>query len=275
MTINHVSRAICWALLAVLGASRLQAQQDKGDKEVAFQGTVTIPFENTGSTIGTLIPRFGYFLTSRNFIGLENDDLFARGYQAAGLSLLYRFYMGKKGSRFQPYFGLAPGILSQRQDVNVSIVVTPASYNAALSQIQNASNLTAAQKQADETILKNEVQLYEEGCLVSSPTAASCTIVTTGSRKVTSLDFQGAAELGAKFYINRKFAFEASYRLSYVHQSTPYANNVYTVSNSTLTPTNYTAAFSGPTHQDGQTPGQATFKQQASNFFLFGFSYVF
>ena len=275
LKIHGLIRAASLIFLIGLSSHRLAAQQEKGDKEVAFQGTVTIPFENAASSsIGTLIPRVGYFLNSHSFVGLENDDFLAKGYQAAGLTLLYRYYLGRKGSRFQPYLGLAPGILSQRQDVDVQIVVTPASYNAAFSQIQNATNLTSVQKQSDEAFLKAEVQLYEAGCFVPNANASGCTIIPTGVRKVTTADFQGAAEIGAKFYVNRKFAFETTYRLNYVHQSTPYANNVYTVSNSTLTPTNYLVTFTGPTQQSGQSGG-GTFKQQVNNFLLFGFAYVF
>jgi hypothetical protein len=262
------------SLVIVLSGS-MMAQQEKGDKEIALQGTITIPFEGAGdNTVGTLVPRFGYFLSARNFIGLENDDILAKGYQASGLSLLYRFYFGKRGSRFQPYVGVAPGILSQRTDVDVQILVSPTSYNAALNQIASATNLTTAAKSFDENFLNNEVQAYEQGCFLVSATA-SCTAVPSGTRKVTTGDFQGSGEFGIKFYLGRKFAFETSYRLTYVHQSAPFAQDIYTVTNSTLTPTNYLVTFGGPTRNDGQAPGGAKFKQEANNLLLFGFAYVF
>jgi hypothetical protein len=268
-------RLLGLASLVIVLSGSMTAQQEKGDKEIAFQGTISIPFEGASdNTFGTLVPRFGYFLSARNFIGLENDDILGKGYQAAGLNLLYRFYFGKRGSRFQPYLGLAPGILSQRTDVDVQIVVSSSSYNAAFNQIASATNLTAALKSSDEKFLNNEVQAYEEGCFLSS-TTASCTTVPSGIRKVTTGDFQGSGEFGIKFYLSRKFAFETSYRLTYVHQSAPFAQDIYTVTNSTLTPTNYLVSFGGPTHSDGQAPGGAKFKQEANNLLLFGFAYVF
>jgi hypothetical protein len=265
--------------LALVSCGAVVAQQERGDKEVAFQGTVTVPFQNVGDgATGFLVPRFGYYLNARNFIGLENDDILAKGYQASGVSLLYRFYMGKKGSRLQPYVGLAPGLLAQRQPVGVQIVVSQASATASSNQIANATNLTAAQKTQDQNILTEAIQRYQSGLFCVNSTALNtgqCSTVHSGTRNVTAGDFQGAGEVGIKFYLNRKFAFEASYRLNYVHQSASFAQDVYTVTNSTLTPTNYAVSFSGPSHSDGQKGGGLGFKQSANNFLLFGFSYVF
>ena len=267
------------SLILVLSGAMV-AQQEKGDKEIAFQGTVTVPFQNvSGGTTGFLVPRFGYYLNARNFIGLENDDIFAKGYQAGGVSVLYRFYMGRKGSRLQPYVGLAPGFLVQRQPVGVQIVVSQTSTTAALNQIANATNLTAVQKTLYQNFLKTDIQTsQQQGLFCSTLTAGGvgqCSTVSSGSRNVTTGDFQGAGELGIKFYLSRKFAFETSYRLNYVHQSTSFAQDVYTVTNSTLTPTTYAVNLGGPSHNDGQKGGGLGFKQSANNFLLFGFSYVF
>lgn len=274
---TRLTRLYTLIVLIALASIRAMAQQEAGDKEVAFQGTITVPFQNPGEgTLGTLIPRVGYFLSARNFIGIENDDIFAKGYQAAGVNLLYRFYVGKKGSRFQPYLGVAPGFLAQRASVGVDIIVTQASYNAALSQIAAASNLTSAERTSDESFLQAEVSAYQQGCFLPSATSSSCQKVPSpATRNVPTADFLGSGEVGMKYYVGRKFAFEASYRLQYVHQSIPFAQDMYTVTNSTLTPTNYTVNFSGPTHNDGKTPGGLGFKQSANNFLLFGFSYVF
>jgi outer membrane protein W len=268
-------------LLVLVGISSnvLTAQQEKGDREIAFQGTVTIPLQDASEgTLGTLIPRFGYFLNKRNFVGLENDDLFAKGYQAAGINLLYRFYFGAPGSRFQPYVGFAPGFLIQRQPVGVDIVVTSSSIAAAHNQINSTGSLSSGLKAADNAFLDAEVAAYEGGLFCPSITSllnGQCTQVPSGTRHVASHDFQGSGELGFKFYLNRKFAFETSYRLLYVHQSTVLAQDLYTVTNTTLTPVNYTITFSTPTRHDGQQSGHLGFKESANNFILFGFSYVF
>jgi hypothetical protein len=265
--------------LAVFLGGVLMAQQEKGDRELAFQGTVSVPFLNASDgTLGTLIPRFGYFVNRRNFVGIENDDFFARGYQAAGVNLLYRFYMGGRGSRFQPYLGVAPGFLTARQVVGVDIVVSPASVAAAHNQINGTGALTPAQKSVYNAYLDADVAALEAGLFcpnVNALLSLQCSPVSTGTRHVTSHDFQGSGELGMKFYMSRKFAFELSYRLQYIHQSTVYAQNVYTVSNQTLTPSSYTLAFSTPTPHDGQQSGHLGFKQSANNLILFGFSYVF
>lgn len=266
------------AFMSVLCPSLL-AQQEKGDKEVSFQGTVSVPFENPGDgSTGFLVPRFGYYLTRRNFVGIENVDILAKGYQAAGLNLLYRFYLGSRGSRFQPYLGAAPGLLAQWQPVSPAIIVTQASVNAAAAQITNATNLLPATKQFYRDFLSAEVEAFQAGLFCPSINAlqsGQCSEVKVSDRKVASGDFQGAGEIGVKFYLNRKFAFETSYRLVYVHRSDTFAQDVYDVSNSTLTPTNYTVAFGGPTRNDGQKSGNVGFKQSANSFILFGFSYVF
>lgn len=257
----------------------LMAQQERGDKEVAFQGTVSVPFQNAkdGAT-GVLIPRFGYYLSRRNFVGIENVDIFAKGYQSTGINLLYRFYLGKRSSRFQPYIGAAPGYVAQWQPFTPEIVVTQASVTAAANQIANATNLTAAQKQDSRDFLNREVQEYQRGLFCPDRNAldrGQCSKVPVSRRKVGSRDFQGSGEIGAKFYLNRKFAFEISYRLLYVHQSTSFSQDLYAVTNSTLTPTNQTITFTGPTRNDGQRSGNVGFKQSANSFVLFGFSYVF
>lgn len=96
-----------------------------------------------------------------------------------------------------------------------------------------------------------------------------------GTRKVAYSDFMGGAELGLKYYMNRRFAFEASYRLSYVRLSTPSARDVYSISNGTYTTTSQTWSFSSPVQRDGPVRGPGGFKTNATNFFLFGLSYVF
>jgi len=165
------------AIAASLFCVPLIAQQERGDKELAFQGTITVPFQDpSNSTTGTLLPRFGFFLTRRNFVGVENEDFLAKGYQAAGISLLYRFYMGSKGSRFQPFVGVAPGLLSQRQQTPVEIIVTQDSLNAAANQI-NASSFPTATKQFDLNFLNQVVQNVQFGCPVSTASQTTCTPV--------------------------------------------------------------------------------------------------
>lgn len=262
------------SLLLLIVAVPVIAQQDKGDKEIAFQGTVSIPFENPGNnTTGILLPRFGYFLSRRNFIGLENTNFFAKGYQSAGLSLLYRFYVGRKSSRFQPYAGLAPGLSSVRRDATVQLTVTQASYNTAVQQI---NTLPVNQRQAQIQNLNLIVNLFKEGCLgqAINGVIVGCTPIPSTTRKVTTNDFQGSGELGVKFYLNRKFAFETSYRLIYLSMSSPYAQDIHDVRVTTASNA-ITASFSKTGQKDGQTRGVGGFKGNANNFLLFGFSYVF
>ena len=250
-------------------------QQDKGDKEIAFQGTVTIPFQNAGAnTIGLLIPRFGYFLNGRNFVGLENTDLFAKGFQTSSLSLLYRYYTGRRGSRIQPYVGAAPGISSVRTDATVQLVVSQSSYNAAAQQL---NSLPAAQRPSALQLRNLTVNAFQQSnCLlqVTANVATACTPIAQTSRKVTTSDFQGAGELGLKFFLSRKFAFETSYRLIYLHSSAGYAQDIYDVKASVAN-NQLSSTFTKSAEKNGQTSGHGGFKANSSNFLLFGFSYVF
>ena len=74
------------------------AQQEKRDKEIAFQGTIRTPFEGASDyRFGTLVTRLGYFLGARNVSALENGDIPGRGYQAA------QQILGSKSSRRLPF----------------------------------------------------------------------------------------------------------------------------------------------------------------------------
>ena len=267
------------AFIAAIGICPIWSQQERGDKEIAFQGTVTVPFQNASDgTLGILVPRFGYFLTRRNFLGIENNNFFAKGFQSSGVSLLYRFYMGAKGSKFQPYVGIAPGVSLVRTDVGVQSALNQASITAAQQQINAVTN--AAQRTALLNLFNAGIDAFRSGCLLqgSSTGFTSCTPIPSSSRRVSTRDFQGAGEFGLKYYLSRKFAFETSYRLNYLRASSPYAKDLYDVKSAivaTSTNTSVTNTFTKTGQRDGQTGSGGGFKSNASNLLMFGFSYVF
>jgi len=84
--------------LIVAPSGPTMAQQEKKDKEIGFQGTITTPFESAGdNTFGTPVSRLWYFLRARNVSGLENNDMLGKGYQAA------QQILGSKSSRRLPF----------------------------------------------------------------------------------------------------------------------------------------------------------------------------
>jgi len=243
------------------------AQQKGGDKELAFQGQVNIPFQNASdSTNGTILPRFGYYLTRRNFVGVEGLGSFSGANQTLGVNFLYRFYFGGRGSKLQPYLGAAPGYTALRMSELVQAQITPASLATVQSQI---AQLPAS---------------IQAGLFTALATQEASFAAANPARKqaFTTWMPQYSGELGFKYYASQKFAFEVSYRIVYQDQSklitdhTPWAdiylsgpvNNTYTIGTQPAKTSNI---------PQPQTSGGSTnkFQRYGSSEILFGFSYIF
>jgi hypothetical protein len=110
------TRLIVTSVLFALGFLGLTsvpayAQQEKGDKEIQFQGfffrTVGVPDGN--ATLGAVFFNSGYFLTAKHEVGGGTSITFAgvggSTSVMAGLNAFYRYNLKSKGAKAFPYLG--------------------------------------------------------------------------------------------------------------------------------------------------------------------------
>ena len=259
------------AVLVLMFAVPGLCQQEKGDKEVAFNVDLLIEhslLENpqqhnvNRQWSGTFQERFGYFLTKRNYIGVSQDNYFFSGsaYSAVTPAVFgaYRF-LWRKGEniKFVPFVGVAPGVSFEPLQILQHAQVSQQSYNAAVAQIvQKFPN-----DPTDQTTWINNLNK-----------AAQFTFNFFNIRKAT---FNGSTEVGCKYFLTRHTQIEFSYQYVFRDLKPTFEEVPGDIKLQDNGPAGFIIVFqpTGP----GRTPNadKFTFLEKTRSHLLFGFAYIF
>lgn len=127
---NSAIKLACGLLLAIIWLASLpstgRAQQEKGDKELQLQGSLTFGLGDAGGSFSAMGgAQLGYFFTDQQEVGVGVQLTFSRTstdtsvggvkISGSGISIsafphgFYRFHL-KRGGKFYPYVGVEGGI---------------------------------------------------------------------------------------------------------------------------------------------------------------------